>query len=337
MATDELPAVVPHPEPRELRVPLTADGLRIDQHLARVFSDRSRAYVQRLIQAGHVRLNGQPCRRADKLRTNDLIHVEFPVERPQELAAEAMPLDILFEDDDILVLNKPPGLVVHPAKGHATGTLVQGLLSHDEAHFADLAEDDQRPGIVHRLDKDTSGAMVVAKTEAAWTALKTAFRERNVEKTYLALVVGEFGVVTGEILTPIGRHPVHRQKMAVLKEGGRPAITKYRVLESSGEISLMQVRIETGRTHQIRVHFAYLHHPVAGDPLYGGRQRDLPIHADRQMLHAWRLAFPHPRTGIMREYMAPIPDDFRNALSELGFRSLGEGHKPSEERNRSAG
>ncbi|OGV76705.1 MAG: hypothetical protein A3K19_18080 [Lentisphaerae bacterium RIFOXYB12_FULL_65_16] len=332
MPTDEPNTTKPPPEPRELRAPITADGLRIDQHLARVFNDRSRAYLQRLIQAGHVQINGQPCRRAEKLRTNDLIQIHFPAELPQELVAEAMPLDILFEDDDILVLNKPPGLVVHPAKGHATGTLVQGLLSHDQAHFGDLAEDDQRPGIVHRLDKDTSGVMVVAKTEDAWTALKTAFRERTVEKTYLALVVGEFGVVTGEILAPIGRHPVHRMKMAVLKEGGRPAITKYRVLESNGEVSLMQVRIETGRTHQIRVHFSHLQHPVAGDPLYGGRQRDLRIRADRQMLHAWRLAFPHPRTGIMREYMAPIPDDFRNALAELGFHSLGEGRHAAPDR-----
>jgi 23S rRNA pseudouridine1911/1915/1917 synthase len=328
MATDEhAAAVTAAMKTRELRVPTAAEGLRVDQHLARVFSDRSRAGLQRLIQTGHVRLNGQPCRRADKLRANDRIEIEFPAESPRELVGEAIPLNILFEDDDILVLNKPPGLVVHPAKGHMTGTLVHALLSHDEEHFGDLAEDDQRPGIVHRLDKDTSGVMVVAKTAAAWTALKTAFRERTVEKTYLALVLGEFGVVTGEVRAPIGRHPVQRQKMAVLKEGGRPAITKYRVLESNGEVSLMQVRIETGRTHQIRVHFANLHHPVAGDPVYGGRQRDLPIRVDRQMLHAWRLVFPHPRTGVMREYMAPVPEDFRTALVQLGFRGLGPGQR----------
>jgi 23S rRNA pseudouridine1911/1915/1917 synthase len=193
------------------------------------------------------------------------------------------------------------------------------LLHHDEEHFRELLDEEMRPGIVHRLDKDTSGAMVVAKHEEAYWAMKRAFAERRVEKTYLALVLGEFGTVTGRIETLIGRNPVHREKMAVVQEGGKEAITGYRVLNAAQDVSLVEVRIETGRTHQIRVHFAHLRHPVLGDPVYGGRRREMPISVKRQMLHAWKLVLPHPRTGVMCEYRVPPPEDFLDALAALGM------------------
>ncbi len=224
------------------------------------------------------------------------------------------------------MLNKPPGLVVHPARGHWTGTLVHGLLGHDEASFSSMAAGGVRPGIVHRLDRDTSGVMVVARNERARLALSRAFAERRVEKTYLALVIGEFGSVTGRIEAPIGRHPWDRLKMAVTPSGGKRAVSCWRVLASNGEVSLVEVRIETGRTHQIRVHFAHIYHPVLGDPVYGGQRRDLSIACDRQMLHAWKLLFPHPVTGVMREYRAPPPEDFQQALDKAGFDRIGASH-----------
>ena len=307
------------PETAEVRVPHSMSDLRLDTVLAETFPEHSRAYFQRCTKLGLVRLNGQPCRQSQTVKTNDLIRITWPDEPEFELRPEEMELDILAEDEDIIVLNKPPGLVVHPAKGNLTGTLVQGLLYHDEERFSELVDATMRPGIVHRLDKDTSGIMVVAKKGSSRRALKRAFADRDVEKTYLALVLGEFGSVTGIMRTQIGRNPRHRMKMAVVEEGGKPAVTRYRVLGVRENVTLVEVRIETGRTHQIRVHFAHMKHPVLGDPLYGGRQNDAPIRLQRQMLHAWKLVFPHPLTGVMREYRAPLPRDFQDVLAQLGF------------------
>ncbi len=306
-----------------VRVPGESDGMRLDMFLSQTLPHHSRAFYQRATKDGLVHLNDQPCRQSDKVRTDDQIRIRWPVEAPLELTPEQVQFDILTEDDDLLVINKPAGLVVHPAKGNLTGTLVHGLLYHDRERFQKLIDDEMRPGIVHRLDKDTSGAMVVAKTHAARVALKKAFAERRVEKTYLALVLGEFGAVTGVVRKPIGRHPRNRMKMAALQEGGKLAVTHYRVLAAQQNVTLVQVRIETGRTHQIRVHFADLKHPVLGDRLYGGRQNDAPLKPDRQMLHAWKLAFPHPCTGITRQYMAGLPDDFREILEALGLPRIG--------------
>ncbi len=301
-----------------LTVPDEAAGLRIDQFLAQQFSSHSRAFIQRCIRAERVLRNDTPCRPADTVRRGDLVQVTWPAERRFCLTPESTPLDIIYEDDDILVLNKPAGLVVHPAKGHWSGTLVHRLLGYDEDGFRQLS-DEIRPGIVHRLDRDTSGALVVARTETARFALGRAFRERQVEKTYLTIAVGEFGRTTGVIRAPIGRHPRDRKRMAVVEKGGKAAVTHYRVLATAGDLTLVEVRIETGRTHQIRVHFAHAFHPVLGDPMYGGRQRGTPIMVERQMLHAWKLAFPHPRTGQVREYLAPLPEDFRSALARAGL------------------
>jgi len=293
------------------------DGKRVDQVLAQLFPQYSRAYIQRRIKEGCILRNDKPCQCSDKVLTNDQVSITWPPEKTLQVCGEDLGLDVLAEEDEFLVINKPAGLVVHPAKGHHGGTLVHGLLHHDRDRFEALVDESLRPGIVHRLDKDTSGCMVIAKHEVAQANLCAAFAAREVEKTYLALVVGEFGAITGSIHTQFGRHPTNRIKMAVLAEGGKHAITHYRVLAFSQGISLLQIRIETGRTHQIRVHLAHLKHPVLGDSLYGGRHCDAEIDVQRQMLHAWRLAFPHPRTGIVREYKAPVPEDFRHILRQL--------------------
>jgi 23S rRNA pseudouridine1911/1915/1917 synthase len=321
VSVDAVPAASPLP----FVVPPAGDGLRLDQCLATLVGGHSRAYYQKLIRNGDITLRGRPCRRAETVHTGDEILIRHPQAGPQRLEAEDIDFGILYEDDDILVINKPPDLVVHPAEGSRTGTLVHGLLFHDEESFTDMADENQRPGIVHRLDKDTSGVMVVAKNEDARRSLKASFKERDVEKTYLALVIGEFGAVTGSIENQIGRNPRNRQKMAVVSEGGKHALTKYRVLGSANGCSLLEVRIYTGRTHQIRVHFSHLNHPILGDGMYGGNRAGLLHEAPRQLLHAWKLVFPHPRTGVMRQYMAPLPDDFADALEALGLPKIGHG------------
>jgi 23S rRNA pseudouridine1911/1915/1917 synthase len=233
---------------------------------------------------------------------------------PTELAPEAIPLDIVYEDADLIVVNKPAGLVVHPAAGHAHGTLVHAIL----ARCPDLAGigGALRPGIVHRLDRDTSGLIVIAKNDAAQFALQRQFKNRTVEKVYLALVEGIPHQLHGRIEAPIGRDPRHRQRMAVVAHGGRPAQTDYRVVEVLGHHALIEVRPRTGRTHQIRVHLASLGYPVAGDRVYG-RQRRLPA-LSRQFLHAWRLTLDLPSTGERRTFAASLPPDLRAVLRDLG-------------------
>ena len=314
-------------ETTRLTVSHQMDGQRIDQTLARAYPDYSRAYFQRGIKAGHVLLNDRPCRPADKVSTNDVITVTWPEDKPIELHGEPIAFDVLWEDEDVIVLNKPPGLVVHPAKGNWEGTLVHALLAHDEESFRKLVDEDLRPGIVHRLDKDTSGVMVVAKHERSRMALSRSFRERQVEKTYLAVTPGEFARKQGTISAPIGRHPRDRKKMAVVGEKGKHAVTHYHVLAGSEEATLVEVRIETGRTHQIRVHLASICHPVLGDPVYGGRQARFPAHVPRQMLHAWKLAFPHPSTGKMNQYIGDLPADFQRVLIDLGLPVIGPDRK----------
>jgi len=309
---------------QEITVSPEENGLRIDQFLAKRFPQRSRVFFQTCIRQGLVQLNGRKCRRSSTVKTGYIVYLTWPDQPVYELQAEEITFGILFEDADILVISKPPNLVVHPAQGNLSGTLVHGLLFHDHENFANMTDETFRPGIVHRLDKDTSGVMVVAKNMTARRLLKEAFKERTVEKTYLTVVLGEFGTVTGTIENQIGRHPRNRMRMAVLPEGGKHALTKYRVLGTSTGCSLLEVRIFTGRTHQIRVHFAHLNHPVLGDQLYGGKREQSPIEVGRQLLHAWKLVFPHPSTGIMRQYMAPLPADFQQALAALGLPLVGE-------------
>jgi 23S rRNA pseudouridine1911/1915/1917 synthase len=316
----------------------TDQAIRLDHFLAETRPEISRARWQNLIRDGLVRVNGSTAKPNRTLRRLDEIVCTLPA--PVELAAqpEDIPLDILFEDSDLLVLNKPAGLVVHPAPGHQSGTLVNALLHH----CADLAGigGALRPGIVHRLDRDTSGCLLVAKNDATSLALTNQFRAREVAKTYLALVWGAPRPPAGTIHTRIARHPQQRKKMTSLPlhgsavrrqaeadEGdeddertphGREAITHYRTEQVLGPTSLLRITIETGRTHQIRVHLAHQRHPVVGDTTYGrARAAVLPAPVERQMLHAAELTFTHPRTGERKKMVAPLPPDFQNLLNAL--------------------
>jgi len=307
----------------------------VDRWLAKARIGLSRNRIQALIEAGRVCVNSRPARQALRLHEHDRVTVEIPdppaagARRPSRLVAEALPLEIVHEDDALLVLEKPAGLVVHPGAGVQSGTLVHALLHHAPAIATVGGE--TRPGIVHRLDKDTSGLLVVAKTEPAYLALVEALRERKVKRVYRALVWGDPGPSEGIVDLPIGRDPRERTRMAVARQGGRPARTRWRVLERFGLATLVEARLETGRTHQIRVHFAAVRHPVVGDPTYGGRARkSLSLRpaqrslADallrtmrRQALHAAELELAHPVTGKSLSFKSVLPEDFSRALELL--------------------
>src|SRR5438067_8052029 len=281
---------------------------RLDRFLAQALPTFSRARLQTLIRDGFVLLNGKPSRPRDLVRTGDTVELQEPELEKVEAQPEQMQLDVIFEDDDLLVLNKPAGIVMHPGAGHQAHTLVNALL----AHCANLSGigGKERPGIVHRLDKETSGALVIAKNDATHRDLSSQFAARTMTKIYLALVTGTLRKTSGVIDKAIARHPVHRQRMSIARRQGRSAKTEYRVLRSSGDVSLVECTLHSGRTHQIRVHLHDLGHPVLGDRLYGGKRAgDFP----RQMLHAWKLSFHHPRTGEPMNFTAPIPSDFEDA------------------------
>ena len=290
-------------------VPRRDAGLRLDRFLASELPEYSRSRIQQLIHTGFVHLNGASTRPRRLVRTGDEIEVSEPPVEKIETRPEPIPLDILFEDDDLIVINKPAGLVVHPGAGHREHTLVNALLSHCPTLSGIGGK--ERPGIVHRLDKDTSGCLVVAKNDVAHRELSRQFAERLVEKIYLALVAGKLRKQSGVIEEKIGRHPVHRQRMSVASLRGRLAKTEYRVLRTGDNGSLIECRLHSGRTHQVRVHLHHLGHPVLGDKVYGTRSaKDFP----RQMLHAWKLGFRHPRTGEWKNFEAPLPDDFATAM-----------------------
>ena len=287
---------------------LTADAPapRLDRWLAERRPEISRARWQRAIAAGGVTVNGSPARASAPLRAGDVVEaLSLAPEAPATAArAEAIPLEILYEDDHLLCVNKPPGLVVHPAAGHWEGTLVNALLHHC-AGISGGAHP-LRPGIVHRLDKDTSGCILAAKTPEAHEALARQFAARTARKTYLAVVRGKPRATAGVIAGAIARHPVHRQRMAVTRRpGAREAETSWCLLATTGKLSLLECRPKTGRTHQIRVHLKHLGHPIAGDRTYGGGA-DFP----RQLLHAWKISVAHPSTGEPLDLEAPVPDDF---------------------------
>ena len=300
------------PDPIRLTVPGQSARLRLDQFLAGALPKFSRSRLQTLIRNKNVTLNGSPARPRDLVRPGDQVEVNEPPPEKIDNLPEAIPLDVLYEDDDLIVINKPPGMVVHPGAGQHEHTLVNALLYR----FPKLSGigGKERPGIVHRLDKDTSGCLVVARTDEAHRSLSTQFADRAVEKIYLALVAGKLRKGAGTIEEKIGRHPVHRQRMSTTVRNGRAAKTDYSVLSSSDEMSLVECRLHSGRTHQIRVHLHHLGHPVLGDKVYGGRfAKSFP----RQMLHAWKLAFHHPRTEEWKEFEAPLPPDFENATKSL--------------------
>jgi len=296
----------------ELTVAQSAARSRLDRFLAAQLPQYSRARLQQLIRNGFVRLNGAPARPSDAVRTGDRIELREPPPDKIDNQPEAIPLDIVFEDDDLIVLNKPAGLIVHPGAGHQRHTLVNALLHHCPALSGIGGK--ERPGIVHRLDKETSGCLVVAKNDLAHRALSLQFAARTIEKIYLALVAGKLRRPSGIIEETIGRHPVHRKRMSVASPRGRPAKTEYRVVRSNEKVSLVECRLHSGRTHQLRVHLHHLGHPVLGDKVYGrNRASDLP----RQLLHAWKLGFEHPRTKQWLSFTAPLPEDFGQAIDRL--------------------
>ncbi len=291
---------------------LTADrpGERLDVLLARLAVELSRSQARRLIEDGLVTVDGRQERPSHRLAAGARVVATVPPVEEARPAAERIPLTIIYQDDDIIVVDKPAGLTVHPAPGHPSGTLVNALLALTP-ELASLS-DTIRPGIVHRLDKDTSGLLVVAKNERTRSDLTRQLKERAVRKTYLALVHGVPQPAQGTIEAPIGRHPRNRKKMAVVT-GGREAETKYRVREALDGFVLLEVKPITGRTHQIRVHLAAIGHPVVGDTVYGKRSELI----DRQFLHAWRLAFDLPSSGRQVEFESPLPTDLREALGRL--------------------
>ncbi|MDD3546359.1 MAG: RluA family pseudouridine synthase [Kiritimatiellae bacterium] len=294
-------------------VPEGAAG-RLDAWLAALESGLSRARLQSLIKAGQVTCGGAAVKASDKIKAGQVFDVVVPPPEPAVPVPEEIPLSIIHEDGDLLVLDKPPGLVVHPAPGHAAGTLVNALLWHcrDLGGVGGV----ERPGIVHRLDKDTSGILVVAKNDAAMAGLVGLFQSGGIVKEYLALVHGAPPERSGTVRSLIGRHPQNRKKMAVVERNGKQAVTHYAVERVLGGLSLVRCRIETGRTHQIRVHMRSLGCPIAGDGLYGSLSADkrLPAVPPRQMLHAARLAFKHPLSGEDLAFEAPLPADFGAVL-----------------------
>ena len=295
-------------------------GERLDRAIAASLPELSRSRVQSLLEAGHVQVDGRPGRPALRLKGGETVEVSVPPPEPAIPEPEDLPLTVLHEDRDLLVLDKPAGLVVHPAAGHARGTLVNALLHHVSGLSG--VGGVLRPGIVHRLDKETSGCLVVAKNDAALQALQRAFQERTVEKTYLALVHGQ-PPDTGRLETLHARHPRDRKRFTGRAKTGKSAVTTWRVRSRLHGAALLEVGLETGRTHQIRVHLSEMGHPLLGDALYGGtRKGDARVKAvqnrlGRQALHAWKLVFPHPRTGKPVRCEAPVPADLRSAVQSL--------------------
>jgi len=285
-------------------------GARLDKYVSEKCSELSRTQAQKLIGSGYIKVNDREAKARLKLNIGDRLTITIPPTPPSPLSPEAIPLDIIYEDDDLLVVDKPAGLAIHPAPGHPNHTLVNAILSHFP-HLADIG-DSLRPGIVHRLDKDTSGVMLVAKNSAAHLNLINQFKTRSVVKVYRALVKGHLTPENGIIEAPIGRDPRNRKRMAVVAEG-REARTEYQVVKYMGDYTLLEIRPETGRTHQIRVHLNAIGYPVAGDKVYGVKSAYL----SRQFLHASRLGFHLPSTGEYVEFTSELPPDLEQALKDI--------------------
>jgi 23S rRNA pseudouridine1911/1915/1917 synthase len=307
------------PIPETLQLTTSGDGERIDQFIAAAVPALSRTEVQRLIKAGEIRVSGEPVKPSYRLSAGEVIGITLPVVEERSVQAEDIPLDILYENDDLAAVNKPAGMVVHPAQGNDSGTLVNAALARWPQMRRITGE--ERAGIVHRLDKDTSGVIVLAKTSEALKNLQAQFKARTTYKRYVALVEGVPASLVGIIEAPIGRDPKQRKRMAVIK-GGRPATTRYSVQEEFTEHSLLDVEILTGRTHQIRVHLTWLGYPIAGDTVYGFRRRTIPL-KDRIFLHAAELQVDSPSTGERLTFEAPLPPALLHVLEHLRAASQG--------------
>jgi 23S rRNA pseudouridine1911/1915/1917 synthase len=304
---------------REVLVDGGGEGRRIDQYLAQAGVSFSRAHIQKMIKDGSIAVNGEPCKQSHRLRAGDKISIAVPRPKDLKAAPENIPLNIVYEDNDIVVINKPAGMVVHPAAGNYSGTLVNALLHH----FDKLSRTggDLRPGIVHRLDKDTSGLMIVAKNDRSHVLIAKQIKDRAVEKKYIALVHGRLPKDCGVIESRIGRNPRHRKRMTVItsaKHKSKDATTHYKVLSEFRNYSLLELNLLTGRTHQIRVHLSSIGNPIVGDSTYGRASNEFGV--KRQLLHAQSLSFKHPVTGKLMEFSSAMPDDLKCVLERLGQR-----------------
>ena len=292
----------------------SAAGQRIDKYLSGQLADLSRSYLQKLLKDGGVEVNKKPVKSNYKLSEGDQIRLEVPEAVEPEITAEDMDLDILYEDKDIILVNKPKGMVVHPAPGHPDGTLVNALLYHCGESLSGIGGR-KRPGIVHRIDRDTSGLIIAAKNDAAHLALAAQLADHTLARTYECLAAGNFREDSGTVDAPIGRHPVDRKRMAVVRQGGREAVTHWEVIARYPGVTHLRCRLETGRTHQIRVHLAYIGHPILGDTVYGAKK---PVPGlQGQCLHAVGLRFLHPRTGELVELWCDLPEAFQTQLRKL--------------------
>ncbi len=301
---------------RQIRLEAEEEAVdeRLDKYLGSVLPDQSRSWLQKLIKKGAVRVNGKAVKASCRLEAED--QIEIDLQEPEELPipAEDIPLDILYEDADLLIVNKPKGMVVHPAAGHRTGTLVTAVLYHCRGQLSGI-NGVLRPGIVHRIDRDTTGALVVCKNDRAHVHVAEQLKEHTITRRYVAVVAGVLREDEGTVDAPIGRHPADRKRMAAGVKNGKRAVTHYRVLRRMKGHTLIECRLETGRTHQIRVHMASIHHPILGDTVYGASKD--PYHLEGQALHARVLGLVHPVTGAYIEVEAPVPEYMQALLEKL--------------------
>lgn len=295
-------------------VPETAIGIRIDKFLSDACSDMSRSFLQKMLKDGSVSVNSKTVKSSYKLTSGEIISFEIPEPQEAKIEAENIPLDILYEDSDIIIINKPKGMVVHPAAGHYTGTLVNALMYHCKDQLSGI-NGVMRPGIVHRIDMNTTGVLVVCKNDLAHNSLAEQLKVHSITRVYYAIVFGNIQEDDGIVHAPIGRHPTDRKKMSIHSKQGRDAITHYHVLERFGDFTFIECRLETGRTHQIRVHMASIGHSLLGDDVYGPARQ--PFSLTGQTLHAGILGFTHPGTGEYVEFSAPLPEYFEELLNKL--------------------
>ena len=291
------------------------EGERIDRYLSEEMEDRSRSYIQKLIKDQYVIVNQKPVKANYRLSLGDMVEITLPEAKEPDIIPENIPLDILYEDQDIIIVNKPKQMVVHPAPGHYSGTLVNALMYHCGQELSGI-NGTMRPGIVHRIDMDTTGSLIVCKNDMAHQSLSEQLKVHSIKRVYVAIVHGNIKEDNGTVNAPIGRHPTERKKMSIHTKNGRNAITHYKVLERFGEYTYIQCALETGRTHQIRVHLASIGHPLVGDQVYGPRKCPFPK-LQGQTLHAKTLGIIHPRTGEYLEINAPLPDYFIELLDRL--------------------
>ena len=288
--------------------------MRLDKYLAEQFPEQTRSYLQKLIKEGQVLVNGKTVKSGYQLSKGDEVSVTIPKPKELDVEPQKMDLDIVYEDEDVILINKPKGMVVHPAPGHTTDTLVNGLLYHCKDNLSGI-NGVARPGIVHRIDRDTTGILIVCKNDMSHNSIAAQLKEHSINRRYRALVHGNLKEDTGTVEGPIGRHPVDRKKMAINERNGKPAVTHYTVLERFGNYTLIECKLETGRTHQIRVHMTSIGHPLVGDEVYGPAK--CPFKLQGQCLHAMVLGFVHPRTGEYMEFSADLPEYFEDLLKKL--------------------